>query len=1242
MFVSTNEATDSQGYSKNPTKSMCDPFVFNTVITRAKSLFVCVGNPYFICQLEEKMKTGKRCWATYIQCCLDCETFSSLNTSFGQSEKEALQNALHISQNFSAEQTSSGDNIVRDYLSSLAKFEKHKKALEFSKTWGDIQCDDQSKSDDCEDGSTYIKCIIYFESHHHAMAREVENHQRIIYVNGQNNLRGAFHESVVLIEKISSKYLKEFGRVVQLISLDNSLFYCEVDSKNSSRFHPINKKDPIFCNLPLLSNTANGVAVFDLLEVPRISKVFPPEIARKRIFVLQYLCWDHKHPFPIGVAIDSIPKGYTFSSGEKLLRVQYNFDFFVPECSFKPTKQARQCKPEYMFAITRKIGGVIENAFSVQTVHEGDADVYYISFYVINVVKSIEDEELLESIEKRGVSACVKTDKLHQWKFYSMFPTEVLNDLKFVLNEPRHCFSVSCQAEVHNGEVNYKPLNNPIKEVTCVLTKEYTAEDIERLIEYQTAFKDQIEFQDISVLFYVAQCLQYKRLGNCEVALLDNTDTPCTQFILKEFSLWANRLVAIQLANSSYCSYPLYRKFPLSQDTKKVICNEDGMALQTSVHNKYFLPKNGFKVLQNVIINGQVSSLLLEALKDNNIYKYHSLLAYDNCFPQFHVAAQKFRNVKQVKEFVACAKEDDVDFSNFSHEAVVYTTMFTSPLTSFFDVVAQDMLSSSLNSQPSKYDRSKLHLMCEKANRDFRQKLEFEEKVFNLQLGVTLKAFNHRIVGYVEQLDDKNMLKLSFPSYELQNLTKHQSSFNVAHLLAGKKSDSLAHSSTSSYEWKVKVASFVGPSSIFSCPHSVILNNAQDTNSTMDFILFMANFSNEGKESHYNIELEKKQLFGSMEPSTVTVSQEEWRQLTSVNLDTTDSEATWHNAVKILSHRNKRSVQKQEFKQEASQTVFWSGTIKRKVQRKYDMLHVWFGAARDTALIYPKIQQVEIAPFLKVCIHHNSEPERCFTDASLVTASKDHYTDIDEYVKLWGQVVIAEIAINSVNTRDVLLLENVYLQWPTLEYCCDSYIGDYYKIPKDDYVIMKPPLDFNRFSIELFDLRKGDLLCVQYEVTDRRLDLQMGFVFHMIVHKIEKVSMTKNDSSGICDESDFESDSNDNETESIVSDKILPMQHEQVELKYFLKFSEGAAKISEAFRNVLKTCNPSCLVQILHIQPPHRLFYTACIFHCLKYIQYHFICIYYRQVQTYPQPKCCKVAPKKLPISHQLKGIVYT
>jgi len=66
---------DASGGSTNPTKSLCDKYVFNTVLSRTKSLIVAVGNPYALLKTEEKMGDNE-CWKTYIKHCIDNKTFN--------------------------------------------------------------------------------------------------------------------------------------------------------------------------------------------------------------------------------------------------------------------------------------------------------------------------------------------------------------------------------------------------------------------------------------------------------------------------------------------------------------------------------------------------------------------------------------------------------------------------------------------------------------------------------------------------------------------------------------------------------------------------------------------------------------------------------------------------------------------------------------------------------------------------------------------------------------------------------------------------------------------------------------------------------------------------------------------------------------------------------------------------------------------------------------------------------------
>ena len=89
------------GNTRNPTKSMCDPYVFNTVITRAKSLVLGVGNPFMLLKTEKHMvelygRRGK-CWSEYLKSCLkhgtvDLPTLS--NKDVQQNIKEKLRNLV--------------------------------------------------------------------------------------------------------------------------------------------------------------------------------------------------------------------------------------------------------------------------------------------------------------------------------------------------------------------------------------------------------------------------------------------------------------------------------------------------------------------------------------------------------------------------------------------------------------------------------------------------------------------------------------------------------------------------------------------------------------------------------------------------------------------------------------------------------------------------------------------------------------------------------------------------------------------------------------------------------------------------------------------------------------------------------------------------------------------------------------------------------------------------------------------
>lgn len=126
VFLSTSEPTLSDFKISNPTKSISDPYVFNTAITRAQSLVVSVGNPFTLLKIEkhmvERYHDRGRCWTYYLTFCLQNNTIRFPN-SFSASQK---LNCLRKLRRYLQPTSQSGtqlnpDSILKAYLENAQR-----------------------------------------------------------------------------------------------------------------------------------------------------------------------------------------------------------------------------------------------------------------------------------------------------------------------------------------------------------------------------------------------------------------------------------------------------------------------------------------------------------------------------------------------------------------------------------------------------------------------------------------------------------------------------------------------------------------------------------------------------------------------------------------------------------------------------------------------------------------------------------------------------------------------------------------------------------------------------------------------------------------------------------------------------------------------------------------------------------------------------------------------------------------
>uniref|UniRef100_A0A1X7VHP7 DNA2/NAM7 helicase-like C-terminal domain-containing protein n=1 Tax=Amphimedon queenslandica TaxID=400682 RepID=A0A1X7VHP7_AMPQE len=91
VVLTTFEPLESDGTSSNPTKSLTNPQIFNTAVSRSKSFVVAVGDPFSL--LKAEMQFPDRCWKHYLRICLENNTIF-FPESYKQKQRDNLKKKL--------------------------------------------------------------------------------------------------------------------------------------------------------------------------------------------------------------------------------------------------------------------------------------------------------------------------------------------------------------------------------------------------------------------------------------------------------------------------------------------------------------------------------------------------------------------------------------------------------------------------------------------------------------------------------------------------------------------------------------------------------------------------------------------------------------------------------------------------------------------------------------------------------------------------------------------------------------------------------------------------------------------------------------------------------------------------------------------------------------------------------------------------------------------------------------------
>ena len=1198
VFLSTAEPTTPEGKPMNPTKSPCSQYVFNTAITRSKSLVVCAGNPFLLMKSEKQMDNECQCWRDFIRRCFENKTLYVPN-GHSMAPDELEEHLLKLqrevfstpSDNDMGHTEQDADTIISAYKKAFNQIPQCMKCMVQLKAIGsNTQWEITPEAEVGEQvpvsaliSSEAYKCELAVKSPRIAEAYPLDPSHSVVTINGLKNRHRAFDGDIVWVEvskRIDSG--KCIGKVVAIDQKCHQLKYvCKVDRNSAIHFNPIDKRYPRLVNLPRLSrdlvqnykkeqiNSGMGqdyIVVFDEEtlpadehdpQLPKIKELISADCAEHLLFVVKVLGWLPEYRLPLGAVVEACPRGITYFHAERILRVAHNISVTDPtiapedELPFLDGKEQGNTEL-YSTAITidPPDAKCLDDALSLTCI---DKSTYKVAVLIANIAKFLKANSRIDKeAEKRGTSVYGSREKT----FMQMLPPSISGKFSLLPGDTRSVICVSARVALENGSISAIS-DVEVNEAKMCSKARLTYKQAQEILDNK-----QLEWNDTLVrLFRIAMHLRIERLSNTaysyEISDAGEENNWQAHLLVEELMIWANKSIAKFLYEHLPDMTLLRRQVAPSHDVvaafKGSFSSIGGYSLAMN-HLKFRQPIEPLLVLQTTAKD------IRDAISSKNIPRLIWLLTCENLYPQLAAAKAQRIVMSHRADYVCSSKDGNVPLVTSEDEAgsphyppywhhslrLSHYTHFTSPIRRYADLIVHRLLQNIINGSPPDYSPDQVSKLCRQLNLRSRAAREFQSTMDKLERAVEFGESCGEAQAIIMK-GEKNTYDLCFtdPFYKpLQgkDMRIHHSTL---------KCSQDAHD-PDILTWKVMIASMKSQTFLLCHPQFDCFSEKEQESkrfqSDKDAIVVKVFHRNEesgelrGQKTGDMLPdaLMFSEYVASLVPEIVPIPPETCQKIHKFIMNPVEANlATLSDYYQPRSHSTGRKGP--ELKGIASKFA-QSPVIMYDGQRSLKggiVVKVWLGRSLREPIMCPSLQLIEVAPEISICLEHNQHPAECFSDTNLHQASRPKYLSIQDYVNLWEKVLLAEAAKGSVEDGSLVLVKDVTLQWPPLRIplnCTD----EIYYVPNGN-VTMDVPLE-SQNMMEYIELEEGSLLCVRYKLRSLRA------VYHMVVNKVH---------------------SDDGETPTKISMKPINTEACRVSKKMCREMAQ----------------NPPCDIQIINLQP---------------------------------------------------------
>ncbi|XP_015737379.1 helicase with zinc finger domain 2 isoform X1 [Coturnix japonica] len=1025
IIISTVHTSDSLRVSASHNLEFFNEArVLNTIMTRAQSQVIAVGDAVALCSHGQCSKVWKR----FIQECIEKGSVSPANLTMAQIKQAACdkeswsrrspedndEDSDTDSWSSDTDSMNPDDPILQELL------DESKNVLVTVSEEGLLSVKSDT-SNHWEDRQEYVsfssqvmqkylhmhpkmykRCELVKEWFDKASAFPLDDSPAVtIQIKGRVHCGTAFTGDEVLVEILQNSTadssLRPQGKVVGILKRAERErnFICTMDEFDPRVMIPI---DPTVTKIfvPGLKEKPNVIPVRKLVngkcQVVSCKKI-NQDTRRCQIFSVQIIAWREGFYYPLGIVTEILHVALTSEEGLRILNLEYGLErkysavvtkeLAKYNTSSKPNpskENLRDCRSYLTFTVDPQGARDLDDAISVRDLGQH----YEIGIHIADVASIIPKGSAVDlEAKRRGVSYYApEQEPVH------MLPPRVSGDICSLLpQKDRRVISLFVIVEKKTDKVTDGSFALSVIRSDWQLSYEEAELCIQ---DHYRGGADALRFDTLegclAVAYHFSRIHRKSRLKeDCFYDQLDEESSPGSRGshqMIEELMIMFNSFVAEFLTNKEVTKNvtPLRCQGKPNPQQLSLLKNKYSHIIPLSLHLSHCLgdepsDQHPPKKVEFCLLDS-IWEHLQSAAHISDLQKMLDLIVTDDIHPKLAPVALEFRRLLGRSYFCRSNPTAQSKVGHYSLKVDSYTWA-SSPIRRYMDIVVQRHLHSVLRKKPITCSSDDIDFLCHDFNKKNSKAMMYEKRARCMQMATQLKGQAMQKIAFVVDIEGTDRyFKALFPLNKESLPDPHAINYRALQLI--EQPVFLPDHSSVKLMWKRRM---------------------------------------------YSVETMKDHILKPclLHDHSVTLFQAKtWQDvLMAIREEKFDAVPSLLQKNKELYKRRVGWVRKSDCSHYVEIMVELNAGDTLQFQLATDVFR---------GFLVPFVQLWCVTPGFDVCLQHTEKPIDCFS-AYATLPSKDKYKSAAEYSKVWMPMSAMESASCAVAENDSIVIHDVKISW---------------------------------------------------------------------------------------------------------------------------------------------------------------------------------------------------------------------